>query len=142
MKKRETKIESNKEIKGIIKEYIKKNIKKGKKIEIIKEKIKEEIIKTYKLNKTEEIKEEREQINQNEEIFNGLKEEILKIFLELLGKKKKIKKMKGEWGITIYEWKEVIRSSLNFIQMKEKQYRKLPREAIEKIFENIVPNNR
>eukprot|EP01080_Neovahlkampfia_damariscottae_P002489 gene2489-3198_t len=116
-----------------IQEMITKFIKK-KERKISKEKIQEKL-KTYfrdikKLTETE--KTDQNLINQEEEmnsIWIDLKEEVMNLLLENV----------GEFGLSLFEWEEVVRTSLNYIQTKERQYRRFPKRIIEKTLDTILP---
>lgn len=47
--------------------------------------------------------------------------------------------MIGEWGITLFEWEEVLRTALSYLQTKERQYRRLPKLAIERLLDELLP---
>jgi hypothetical protein len=64
-------------------------------------------------------------------LWRELKAEIFELMLGML----------GEVGITIYEMRAALDAALHVLQMKERQYRRIPREIIEQIVDRLFPND-
>lgn len=47
----------------------------------------------------------------------------------------------GDYGITIYEWRYALDAVLSVLQLKERQYRRIPRELLEQFVNYLFPTN-
>jgi galactitol-specific phosphotransferase system IIB component len=63
-------------------------------------------------------------------IWRELKAELFELLLTMV----------GDVGITIYEINHAVQAALSVLQIKERQYRRLPKEALEKILDDILPS--
>jgi hypothetical protein len=63
-------------------------------------------------------------------IWRELKAELFELLLTMV----------GDVGITIYEINHAVQAALSVLQIKERQYRRLPKEALEKILDDFLPS--
>lgn len=71
----------------------------------------------------------------NDFIWQELRAELFELFVNVLGE---------EFGpqliLPLREWRHVIRATISLLQVKEQQYRRLPRQAIERLLDELLPS--